>query len=142
VVSTALSGVSWPGPGSDRVGRGARREGPSLPDSPYLGRTRESGRAAKHEELAATLLPEGVVLSGCRSPLYADWQHVEIPTSTGQGGSRQACVEVLWSNRPSGHPRLFDCRRRRRTLHTARRASGPENAGTRHPGYLPRHPTA
>ena len=59
VTRSIWSPPSWcstVGAGSDRVERGARREGPSLPDSPYLGRTRESGRAAKHEEVAATLL--------------------------------------------------------------------------------------
>jgi DNA adenine methylase len=46
-------------------------------------------------------------MSGYDSPLYlemyADWHTVRIPTTTGQGGSREERTEVLWSNRPAAH---------------------------------------
>ncbi len=90
-------------------------------DPPYLGSTRKSGRYkhemlgdAAHEELAAALhAARGpVVLSGYRSALYdrlyTGWDRVEIATTTGQGGTRQDRVEVLWSNRPIGDPQLFN----------------------------------
>ena len=90
-------------------------------DPPYLGSTRKSGRykhemlaAAEHEELAEGLhqARAAVVLSGYDSPLYdrlyADWDRVEIPTTTGQGGTRQDRTEVLWSNRPISAPCLFE----------------------------------
>ena len=54
------------------------------------------------------------MLSGYDSPLYdrlyADWDRVEIPTTTGQGGTRQDRTEVLWSNRPISDPCLFEVR--------------------------------
>lgn len=90
-------------------------------DPPYLGSTRKSGRykhemlgAAAHEELAEALrnARAAVVVSGYASPLYDrlydGWDRVEIPTTTGQGGTRQDRVEVLWSNRAIGQPTLFD----------------------------------
>lgn len=90
-------------------------------DPPYLGSTRKSGRykhemltAVEHEELAEGLhqARAAVVLSGYDSPLYdrlyADWDRVEIPTTTGQGGTRQGRTEVLWSNRPISAPSLFE----------------------------------
>jgi DNA adenine methylase len=90
-------------------------------DPPYLGSTHKSGRykhemltAAEHEELAAALhrARAAVVLSGYASPLYdrlyADWDRVDIPTTTGQGGTRQDRTEMLWSNRPIADPCLFE----------------------------------
>lgn len=89
-------------------------------DPPYPGSTRKSGRykhellgADDHRELADALrrCQAAVVLSAYRSPLYdelyADWDRVEIATTTGQGGTRQDRIEVLWSNRPIGDPQLF-----------------------------------
>lgn len=89
-------------------------------DPPYLGSTRKSGRYrhemlsdAEHDELAQALraAQAAVVVSGYASPLYDrlydGWDRVDIPTTTGQGGTRQARVEVLWSNRPIGDPQLF-----------------------------------
>jgi DNA adenine methylase len=71
-------------------------------DPPYLGSTRAGGRYQhemlsdeEHEELAAALRAcrAAVVLSGYRSPLYerlyTEWDRVEIPATTGQGGTRQ-----------------------------------------------------
>lgn len=90
-------------------------------DPPYLGSTRKSGRykhemlaAADHEQLADALraASAAVVVSGYDSPLYdrlySVWDRVAIPTTTGQGGTRQDRVEVLWSNRPIAQPTLFD----------------------------------
>jgi DNA adenine methylase len=89
-------------------------------DPPYLGSTRTGGRykhemltAAQHEELAESLhqARAGVVLSGYPSPLYerlyAGWDLVEIPTTTGRSGTPLDRAEVLWSNRPIAEPRLF-----------------------------------
>lgn len=83
-------------------------------DPPYLGSTRVSGgyrhemkSEAEHRELAAALntCRAAVVLSGYDSPLYLElyqgWRTVRIPTTTGQGGSREERTEVLWFNR---HP--------------------------------------
>lgn len=89
-------------------------------DPPYLGSTRKSGRYKhemltddQHTQLAHALRAAraAVVVSGYPSPLYerlyAGWDRVDIPTTTGQGGSRQDRVEVLWSNRPIADPQLF-----------------------------------
>ena len=90
-------------------------------DPPYLGSTRRNRARYRHEmltdaehtELAAALhsVAAAVVVSGYASPLYEQlydgWDHVEIPTSTGQGGTRQDRTEVLWSNRSISDPQLF-----------------------------------
>jgi DNA adenine methylase len=81
-------------------------------DPPYLGSTRVSGGyrhemrgEEAHRDLAAALhaCAASVVLSGYDSPLYdeiyAEWHSTRIDTTTGQGGTRQARTEVLWSNR-------------------------------------------
>lgn len=81
-------------------------------DPPYLGETRSSGAyqtemssPGEHEQLLEALLRAraSVVLSGYESELYSaalnGWSRVEIPTTTGQGGTRQERTEVLWSNR-------------------------------------------
>lgn len=81
-------------------------------DPPYLGSTRtNSGYQtdmrddASHATLIKALLSAraAVVLSGYASHLYdnalAQWTRIEIPTITGQGGSRQERTEVIWSNR-------------------------------------------
>jgi DNA adenine methylase len=101
-------------------------------DPPYLGSTRVSGGyrhemrdAESHRELAAALhaCRAAVVLSGYDSPLYqelyAGWHVTRIPTTTGQGGSREDRTEVLWSNR-APEPALFDL--------PAVALSGPEGA--------------
>lgn len=94
-------------------------------DPPYLGTTRtrswdgyahEMRGEEDHRELAATLLAAkaAVVLSGYASDLYdrelyAGWDRHTIAASTGQGGTWQNRIEVLWSNRPLGvQPGLFD----------------------------------
>jgi DNA adenine methylase len=90
-------------------------------DPPYLGSTRTGGRyrhemasADEHRELAEALLgcKSAVVISGYPSPLYdemfAGWWRTDIPHFTGQGGKRTNRLEVLWANRPLGHPRLWD----------------------------------
>lgn len=82
-------------------------------DPPYLGSTRTTSGyqvdmrdEASHAKLIKALLRAraGVVLSGYVSELYdnalADWWRIEIPTITGQGGTKQARTEVIWSNRP------------------------------------------
>lgn len=83
-------------------------------DPPYLGSTRGSTNAYRHEmrdpeshrTLAAALhqARAAVVLSGYPSPLYEDlyagWHTTEIATHTGQGSVRGERVEMLWSNRP------------------------------------------
>ncbi|HEV2779094.1 MAG TPA: DNA adenine methylase [Actinophytocola sp.] len=89
-------------------------------DPPYLGSTRVSGgyrhemkTEAEHRELAAALADcrAAVVLSGYDSPLYdqlySGWPVVRIPTTTGQGGTREERTEVLWSNRQP-EPTLFE----------------------------------
>ncbi len=89
-------------------------------DPPYLGSTRRSGKyqtdmtaTTEHEDLLHALVAckAAVVLSGYASPLYdaalAGWSRVEVATTTGQGGNRQARTEVLWCNR-SPQPTLFD----------------------------------
>ncbi len=83
-------------------------------DPPYEGVTRprtydgyrhEMRATADHEALAEALLAckASVVLSGYRSPLYAEafagWDRVEIPGFTGQGTGDMTRVEVLWTNR-------------------------------------------
>jgi DNA adenine methylase len=94
---------------------GARSDVLLYVDPPYLGTTRHNDKAYRHElmkpddhrELAELLRAAraGVVLSGYPSDLYdlelyPDWRRVEIPSSTGQGGTWQNRTEVLWSNRP------------------------------------------
>ena len=82
-------------------------------DPPYLGQTRngrnylvEMSHEDEHRELADALRAAraAVVLSGYDSPLYAElydgWHRHEIATGTGQGGTWEGRVEVLWSNRP------------------------------------------
>lgn len=82
-------------------------------DPPYLGSTRTTGGYqtdmrddASHAALIEALLRAraSVVLSGYASDLYndalSDWSRIEIPTITGQGGTKQARTEVIWSNRP------------------------------------------
>lgn len=88
-------------------------------DPPYLGSTRSSGgyrhemtTVAEHRELADALADcrAAVVLSGYDSPLYLElydgWHTVRIPTTTGQGGTREERTEVLWCNR-APVPHLF-----------------------------------
>lgn len=90
-------------------------------DPPYLGSTRTSTnylhdmpRPADHRDLAEALTAcrAAVVLSGYGSALYdelyADWDQVEIATSTWQGNRAAARVEVLWSNRCISAPSLLD----------------------------------
>lgn len=90
-------------------------------DPPYLGSTRSSGTyqvemsdEASHVDLLAALLQcrASIVLSGYASDLYdaalADWARIEIPTTTGQGGTRQERTEVIWSNRDIDVPLAFD----------------------------------
>lgn len=90
-------------------------------DPPYLSETRggtnyrhEMQRPEQHMELATALAEcnAAVVLSGYHSPLYdelyAGWHRHEIRTGTGQGGTYEQRIEVLWSNRPLGlQPALF-----------------------------------
>ncbi|WP_426566405.1 DNA adenine methylase [Angustibacter sp. McL0619] len=93
-------------------------------DPPYLGTTRAWGNQYRHElrgddehrQLADLLrsCTASVVLSGYPSPLYdelyAGWSRIEIAAFTGQGGNtgrHGGRTEVLWSNRPIGHPHLF-----------------------------------
>lgn len=94
-------------------------------DPPYLGASRSSNNreyehemrdADEHRALADALhaARAAVVLSGYHSPLYdelyAGWDRVTLPTSTGNGTpGTQARTEVLWSNRPLGRQAsLFD----------------------------------
>lgn len=90
-------------------------------DPPYLSTTRRSLQylhemhtEAEHEELAEHLMasPAAVVLSGYHSKLYdriyRDWNRVEIPASTQQGGENAARTEVLWMNREPGQWLPFD----------------------------------
>lgn len=86
-------------------------------DPPYVGSARaenykvEMADESSHRELAAALRAAraAVVLSGYASPLYedlyGDWHRHEFQTWTGQGGTRGARTEVLWSNRPLGQQR-------------------------------------
>ena len=90
-------------------------------DPPYLGSTRRNRARYRHEMLdddqhvalaeALSSVPAAVVVSGYASPLYDrlydGWDRVAIPTSTGQGGTRQDRTEVLWSNRAISDPQLF-----------------------------------
>jgi DNA adenine methylase len=85
-------------------------------DPPYLGTTRGSSNAYRHEMKAETQHRDmadalkgcaaSVILSGYHSPLYdevfSDWYQVEIDAHTGQANGpaeTAARVEVLWSNR-------------------------------------------
>jgi len=86
-------------------------------DPPYLGTTRVSGGyrhemtgEADHRKLALALSEcrAAVVLSGYDSDLYDElyggWTAIRIPTTTGQGGTREERTEVLWFNRePFAH---------------------------------------
>jgi DNA adenine methylase len=86
-------------------------------DPPYLGTTRgwdsayriEMRAESDHRDLADALhaARAAVVLSGYPSDLYdrelyVGWDRYTIAATTGQGGSRQARTEALWSNRPLG----------------------------------------
>lgn len=68
----------------------------------------------EHAELLEELLRARgpVVISGYASDLYdaalADWDRIEMPSATGQGGTYAARCEVLWANRSIGTPSLFD----------------------------------
>lgn len=99
-------------------------------DPPYLGRSRGSTTAYRHEmrdeashrELADALTrcAAAVVLSGYPDPvyddLYAGWDRVELRAHTGQGnnadpraGARDgARTEVLWSNRTLARQGVLD----------------------------------
>lgn len=90
-------------------------------DPPYLGSTRTTSGyqvdmrdEASHAELIKALLRTraSVVLSGYASDLYDDalagWSRLEIPTITGQGGTKQERTEVLWSNRPINSQGAFE----------------------------------
>jgi DNA adenine methylase len=85
-------------------------------DPPYLGYTRntrgyrhEMTSPTDHSELLEALrgLPAAVILSGYPSPLYdrtlGDWDRIELPSSTCQGGEHSARTEVIWSNRTVLH---------------------------------------
>jgi hypothetical protein len=69
---------------------------------------------AEHSVLFVALLwvRAGVVLSGYGSELYdaarAGWSRIEIPTTTGQDGTRQERTEVVRLNRPIAQSTLFD----------------------------------
>src|SRR5271166_1507376 len=90
-------------------------------DPPYLGSTRcrnyrtEMISPDEHAQLLDSLLAAraSVVLSGYANTLYdtelRDWDRVEIPSATSQGGTYAARTEVLWSNRQISTPTLFDC---------------------------------
>lgn len=87
-------------------------------DPPYLGGTRGTTHAYRHEmrdeaehrELAEALhqVQAAVVLSGYDAPLYDElydgWDRVEFAAYSGQGNhstaARNARTEVVWSNRP------------------------------------------
>jgi DNA adenine methylase len=88
-------------------------------DPPYLGSTRGTTNAYRHEMKAEdehramadalNICAAAVVLSGYHSPLYdemfADWYQVEIAAHTGQANGpaeTAARTEVLWSNRDIG----------------------------------------
>ncbi|OHV03723.1 DNA methyltransferase [Mycobacterium talmoniae] len=89
-------------------------------DPPYIGSARhrnyrvEMTSGDEHAELLEQLLRARgpVVLSGYANDLYdttlADWDRVEMPSVTGQGGTCAARSEVFWSNRTISNPSLFD----------------------------------
>lgn len=89
-------------------------------DPPYLGSTRhrnyrfEMTSKSEHTELLEALLGAraAVVVSGYSNELYdaalGGWWRIEIPTMSGHARCDQARTEVIWSNRPLGHPSLFD----------------------------------
>nr|VTP01797.1 hypothetical protein BIN_B_04197 [Mycobacterium riyadhense] len=89
-------------------------------DPPYLGSTRsrnyrtEMAAEDEHAQLLDSLLAAqaSVVISGYPNALYDDalsnWDRVEIPSGTSQGGAHAPRTEVLWSNRPISNPTLFD----------------------------------
>ena len=91
-------------------------------DPPYLGASRNSANRYRHEmasetdhEALADALRRcraAVVLSGYRSPLYAElysgWHVARISSGSGRGGKWTASTEVLWSNRPFPQATLFD----------------------------------
>jgi DNA adenine methylase len=120
-----LAGVSLEcRPALEVIEKYGRSEGVLLyVDPPYLGSTRIWGNQYRHEmrteddhrELAEALRAcnAQVVLSGYDSELYAElyagWDTVHLPTSTGNGRQgERARLEVLWSNRAISHPTLFD----------------------------------
>lgn len=83
-------------------------------DPPYLASTRRSLQylhelhtEPEHAELLDHIeaVEAKVVLSGYASELYdqrlADWDRIEIPASTQQGGDDAARTEVLWCNFPA-----------------------------------------
>jgi DNA adenine methylase len=91
-------------------------------DPPYLGSTRsgrnylvEMSQPEEHQELADALhaARATVILSGYDSPLYealyGGWyRQTFLATTNGDAaGNRGIRTEVLWSNRPLGHPHLF-----------------------------------
>lgn len=95
-------------------------------DPPYLGGTRGTTHAYRHEmraetehrELAEALHASqaAVVLSGYAAPLYeelyAGWDRVEIAAYSGQGNhsaaARNVRTEVVWSNRPIAVAQTLD----------------------------------
>ncbi|UJL31709.1 DNA adenine methylase [Mycolicibacterium vanbaalenii] len=92
-------------------------------DPPYLAETRSSGGggyrlemkgADEHAELLDALVAcrAAVVLSGYASDTYgaalSGWDRLEIPTLTGQGNTRSARTEVIWSNRPLSDQGAFE----------------------------------
>ncbi|ETA92398.1 DNA methyltransferase [Mycobacterium avium 10-5581] len=89
-------------------------------DPPYLGSTRcrnyrvEMTTEAEHADLLEHLLAAraAVVISGYASTLYdtalGDWDRLEIPSATTQGGKSTARTEIVWSNRAISAPTLFD----------------------------------
>lgn len=81
-------------------------------DPPYLRSTRggtnyrhEMPDPDQHQELAGALKAcrAAVVLSGYHSPLYDElydgWHVTTLASATGQGGTWEPRIEVLWSNR-------------------------------------------
>ncbi len=102
---------------------GAHRSCCLYVDPPYLGSSRTAGGAgyryefksdAEHIELLEALVAcrAAVVLSGYPSALYDEalvgWSRLEVPAKTGQGRSRTARCEVLWSNRSIAEQLSFD----------------------------------
>lgn len=117
---------------ADLVDRLATPDTAIYADPPYLASTRRSrdrqrpadyahdmGEEAEHRRLAEVLTstPAAVILSGYPSPLYdqlyAGWHRLEVPVTVRSSnracgsGTRGARTEVLWSNRPLDHGRLF-----------------------------------
>jgi DNA adenine methylase len=91
-------------------------------DPPYLGTTRDHRNNYRHEmkaevdhrDLADALhaARAAAVVSGYASDLYdrelyADWDRMTLAAYTGNSSGDRTRTEVLWSNRPLGHPDLF-----------------------------------